>query len=152
MFSPVYTQTRASLARIRCLQECIECFRDARVLPEALCYVPHQLEFKLSQKDASAIATPLSVYKKPDKTGECIATLTSENCSENRVFVAGISMCNSQGQWLKLEVSDLVLLVIFSPLHFVNQEHVFARLHESEYVGQWKTKHRACRGPSHGMA
>lgn len=99
MFSPVYTQTRATLARIRCLQECIECFRDAKRLPEALCYVPSGLEFKLSQT-----STRLNVYKNPDRQAECIATLTAENENENKLYVAGLAMCNSQGQWLKFEV------------------------------------------------
>nr|XP_054765264.1 E3 ubiquitin-protein ligase HECTD3-like [Lytechinus pictus] len=107
MFSPVYTQTRATLARIRCLQECIECFRDSKELPEALCYVPSGLEFKLSPT-----ATRLNVYKKPDRQAECINTLTSETDNENTVYVAGLAMCNSQGQWLTIErpVEGWVLL------------------------------------------
>ncbi|XP_030844252.1 E3 ubiquitin-protein ligase HECTD3 [Strongylocentrotus purpuratus] len=107
MFSPVYTQTRATLARIRCLQECIECFRDAKRLPEALCYVPSGLEFKLSQT-----STRLNVYKNPDRQTECITTLTAENENENKLYVAGLAMCNSQGQWLKFEspVEGWVLL------------------------------------------
>ncbi|XP_041475804.1 E3 ubiquitin-protein ligase HECTD3-like [Lytechinus variegatus] len=107
MFSPVYTQTRATLARIRCLQECIECFRDSKELPEALCYVPSGLEFKLSPT-----ATRLNVYKNPDRQAECINTLTSETGNENTLYVAGLAMCNSQGQWLKIErpVEGWVLL------------------------------------------
>ncbi|XP_046562104.1 E3 ubiquitin-protein ligase HECTD3-like [Haliotis rubra] len=85
-------QARLRLARIRCLQECIDCFNTRKCLPESLCYVPAEL-----------------VYHSPHKTS---LTLTEEgtkktrqfSCTpESRLYVSGEELCDSQGKWIKVK-------------------------------------------------
>ncbi|WAR23600.1 HECD3-like protein [Mya arenaria] len=40
------SQHRKRLAFLRCLQECINCFKDRKKLPECLCYVPSEVIYK----------------------------------------------------------------------------------------------------------
>ena len=92
--------TRAVLARIRCLQESIECYRNSAPMPEALCYVPATVEYKLSRSGAKTL-TKFPVYKKPDKNGgKTMVNVGEETCG---ITVSGLEMCNCHGQWIKLE-------------------------------------------------
>ena len=98
--------TRAVLAHIRCLQECIECYRNSAPLPEALCYVPGAAEYKVS-RGAKAVSK-FPVYRKPDKgSGKTIVTI-GDDTSATAVVVSGVEMCNRHGQWIKLEKVSII--------------------------------------------
>ncbi|XP_072048843.1 E3 ubiquitin-protein ligase HECTD3-like isoform X2 [Amphiura filiformis] len=98
--------TRAVLARIRCLQESIECYRNSTPMPEALCYVPGTIEYKLSRTTISKSPTKFPVYKKTDKNGGKTTVNIGEEASCG-VVVSGLEMCNCHGQWIKLEKGGL---------------------------------------------
>lgn len=57
------------LGRLRFLLQCSECFRRARALPAALCYVPREVQYKIckdpSAPAAAAARSLLSVWDSP---------------------------------------------------------------------------------------
>ncbi|KAL3869953.1 hypothetical protein ACJMK2_042573, partial [Sinanodonta woodiana] len=87
--------SRRRLARIRCLQECIQCFREQKKLPESLCYVPSEVEYSCIGK------TVIKVYRETKKNSKKIRDLV---CTSNsRIFASGEEYCNSAGKWLKIK-------------------------------------------------
>ncbi|XP_033636883.1 E3 ubiquitin-protein ligase HECTD3-like [Asterias rubens] len=125
--------TRAILARIRCLQESIECFRISTTLPKSLCYVTGEIEYKIhptfagrasprsrTTNGAGSRRTPrttrvkLGVYAVPSK--DCPA---EQQChvycgKDTRIVASGEEMCNSFGSWIRLTTSCLEKLNAFS--------------------------------------
>ena len=85
---------RKRLARIRCLQDCIECFRHNGPLPKSLCYIPAEIEFKLAKN--TGVSLYLEADQNSSKTLECVFD------SDSQIFVSGEELCNSQGQWAKV--------------------------------------------------
>ena len=49
---------RKRLARIRCVFDCIQAIIEGKELPDPLCFVPGDVEFKL-QSERSAISLPI---------------------------------------------------------------------------------------------
>ena len=90
---------RRRLARIRCLQDCIACLSEGKPLPESLCYVPLELEYRCPNK------TNIKLYASAD-TGKPVVREVA--CTaESRLIVSGEELCNGQGKWLKVrKVSD----------------------------------------------
>ncbi|KAL3869955.1 hypothetical protein ACJMK2_042575 [Sinanodonta woodiana] len=87
--------SRRRLARIRCLQECIQCLREQKKLPESLCYVPSEVEYSYTGK------TVIKVYGETTKNSKKIRDLV---CTSNsRIFASGEEYCNSAGKWLKIK-------------------------------------------------
>ncbi len=85
---------RRRLARIRCVQESIDCFKLNKKQPIALCYVPEQLECKINKFWAMIIHEGPS--KKSEKVSEVALTPNS------KLLISGEEFCNSEGQWSKL--------------------------------------------------
>jgi E3 ubiquitin-protein ligase HECTD3 len=84
---------RRRLARIRCLQECITCLSDGKSLPESVCYVPNELEYRASSK------TVIKLYARPDTSKTVVKEMACTH--ETRFVVSGEELCNGQGKWLK---------------------------------------------------
>jgi len=73
--------SRKRLARIRCLKECIECFKKNQPLPAALCYVAAESEY-VSVKPCS-----LYLHEDPSKTSKLLGEVQCQ--SLHRIFVSG---------------------------------------------------------------
>ncbi|KAK7484074.1 hypothetical protein BaRGS_00024686 [Batillaria attramentaria] len=86
---------RRRLARIRCLQECIDCLHESKPLPESICYVPLELEYYPPSK------TNIKLYACPNTSSEVVLSLA---CTiDTRIIVSGEELCNGQGKWLKVK-------------------------------------------------
>ncbi|XP_052776275.1 E3 ubiquitin-protein ligase HECTD3-like isoform X2 [Mya arenaria] len=88
------SQHRKRLAFLRCLQECINCFKDRKKLPECLCYVPSEVIYKCTS------LCFLQVYSEPSVDSIRIRDL--KGSTDSIVTVTGEEMCNSGGKWLKV--------------------------------------------------
>ena len=89
------SSSRRRLARIRCILECIQCFRERKKLPACICYVPSEVEYRCQSK------TTLKVYPEPLKNSRKIKDL---HCTiESRLLASGEEYCNTQGKWLRLK-------------------------------------------------
>lgn len=97
------------LGRLRFLLQCSECFRRARELPAALCYVPREVQYKIC-KDPAAAAAPaaarslLSVWDSPGpaRGGKRAARATIEVRKGGCLRATGEEYCNGAGLWVKL--------------------------------------------------
>ncbi|XP_013403036.1 E3 ubiquitin-protein ligase HECTD3 isoform X2 [Lingula anatina] len=85
---------RRRLGRIRCLQQCILCFKEKRRLPESLCYVPARIEFKATG------SFKVYAFEKPSKQSGKVTEILCE--SDTRIVGSGEEFCNSEGQWIKI--------------------------------------------------
>ncbi|XP_070563097.1 E3 ubiquitin-protein ligase HECTD3-like isoform X2 [Ptychodera flava] len=104
MSSQVQDKPTTRLARIRCLQECITCFRDHKSLPEALCFVPAELVYKPNSAGAS---NKLVAYTQPNKNSKKCGEIVLKDGV--KIYASGEELCNNQGQWLKLTKKSLDL-------------------------------------------
>ena len=82
------------LAKIRCLQECIRCFKETKKLPECLCYVPSEVEYRCNGHCF------IKVHAQPQKTSERIRGLNGT--SDSKLTVSGEDLCNASGRWLRI--------------------------------------------------
>ncbi|XP_064003765.1 E3 ubiquitin-protein ligase HECTD3-like isoform X2 [Pogoniulus pusillus] len=102
------------LGRLRFLLQCSECFRRARELPAALCYVPREVQYKIC-KDPAAAAAPaaarslLSVWDSPGpaRGGKRAARATIEVRKGGCLRATGEEYCNGAGLWVKLSKEQL---------------------------------------------
>ncbi|XP_061307370.1 E3 ubiquitin-protein ligase HECTD3-like [Pezoporus flaviventris] len=101
------------LGRLRFLLQCSECFRRARALPAALCYVPREVQYKIC-KDPTATAAAaarslLSVWDSPGpaRGGKRAARATIEVRKGGCLRATGEEYCNSAGLWVKLSKEQL---------------------------------------------
>lgn len=104
------------LARIRCLQECIRCFKETKKLPETLCYVPSAVEYQCSGRCF------IKVYAQPQKNSERIRDLNGT--SESKLTVSGEELCNAGGKWLrilKFQTNDKDEPVVFDTEAWIHQ-------------------------------
>ncbi|XP_077981106.1 E3 ubiquitin-protein ligase HECTD3-like isoform X2 [Glandiceps talaboti] len=90
------------LARIRCLQECIKCFRDHEPLPESLCFIPAELVYK---PNAGGASSKLVAYSQPSKNSKKCGEIVLKDGT--KLYASGEELCNNQGQWLKLTKKSL---------------------------------------------
>ena len=93
---------RRRLAKIRCVQECIDSFRQNRPLPDAICYVPLELECKINKYWG------VSLHAEPNKESPKLAELAF--APNSKMLIAGEQQCNSQGQWSKVLKTFLKVL------------------------------------------
>ena len=98
--------THQVLGRLRFLLQCSECFRRARPLPAALCYVPREVQYKIC-KDPSAAASSRSLLSVWDSPGPArgskrAARATIEVRKGGCLRATGEEYCNSAGLWVKL--------------------------------------------------
>ena len=84
---------RKRLAKIRCLQNCIECFRNNKPLPEAICYVPAEVEYKITKN------AKVTLYSEPNK--QCEKVSDRSVLTGHTLIASGEDLCNAQGQWIK---------------------------------------------------
>ena len=83
---------RRRLARIRCIQDCIECFRCNRPMPKSICYIPAQVEYRVTSN------AKVTFLKEPKKQS---GKVTSHNCPvDARIVASGEELCNADGQWV----------------------------------------------------
>ena len=85
---------RQRLAKIRCVQECIDSFHHNKPLPNAICYVPKELECKINKYWG------VSLYAEPNKESAKLDELALT--PNSKLLVAGEQQCNSHGQWCKV--------------------------------------------------
>lgn len=97
------------LGRLRFLLQCSECFRRARALPAALCYVPREVQYKICKDPAAATAAAaarslLSVWDSPGpaRGGKRAARATIEVRKGGCLRATGEEYCNGAGLWVKL--------------------------------------------------
>ena len=94
---------RKPLARLRCLKESLDCLRNNKPLPRALCYVPAEIE-QVPIKNAK-----VAIYSLPSKSSKKLAEVMCT--TEHRVFVSGEELFNASGQWAKLiKVVSIIFL------------------------------------------
>lgn len=85
---------RKRLARIRCLQDCIRCFKEGKKLPECVCYVPSEVRYQCNARCF------IQVYSEPSVNSKRIRDLTGN--AESTLCASGEEMCNAGGKWLKI--------------------------------------------------
>jgi len=85
---------RKHLARMRCLKACIECLSVGKPLPEAVAYVPAQIQYQ-SDKNIK-----LTVYDRPMKNGKVLSEFVGTK--EHTVWLSGEEWCNTDGRWGRL--------------------------------------------------
>ncbi|XP_074893691.1 E3 ubiquitin-protein ligase HECTD3-like isoform X1 [Buteo buteo] len=97
------------LGRLRFLLQCSECFRRARALPAALCYVPREVQYKICKDPSAAAAAAaarslLSVWDSPGpaRGGKRAARATIEVRKGGCLRATGEEYCNGAGLWVKL--------------------------------------------------
>nr|XP_047914919.1 E3 ubiquitin-protein ligase HECTD3-like [Anser cygnoides] len=102
------------LGRLRFLLQCSECFRRARALPAALCYVPREVQYKICKDPAAAAAAAaarslLSVWDSPGpaRGGKRAARATIEVRKGGCLRATGEEYCNGAGLWVKLSKEHL---------------------------------------------
>ncbi|XP_040984023.1 E3 ubiquitin-protein ligase HECTD3-like isoform X2 [Aquila chrysaetos chrysaetos] len=102
------------LGRLRFLLQCSECFRRARALPAALCYVPREVQYKICKDPAAAAAAAaarslLSVWDSPGpaRGGKRAARATIEVRKGGCLRATGEEYCNGAGLWVKLSKEQL---------------------------------------------
>ena len=86
--------TRRRLARIRCVKECVEQFRDHQPLPRSLCFVPAQLVYSTIK------SVTVSVLSSPNVDASVIAEVKMS--PKDRLLTTGEELCNSFGQWSRV--------------------------------------------------
>jgi len=85
---------RKPLARLRCLQQCVECLTSNKSLPAALCYVPAEVTYEATRNDKVIVYTTSA----KDRT-----KVSEMQCSPaHRVVVSGEELYTSEGQWARL--------------------------------------------------
>jgi len=85
---------RKPLARLRCLQNSIECLTKNESLPPALCYVPAEVTYTVTRNDK------MIVYSAAAKDR---SKLSEISCSTGHfVVVSGEELYTSDGQWARL--------------------------------------------------
>ncbi|XP_078527890.1 E3 ubiquitin-protein ligase HECTD3-like isoform X1 [Lissotriton helveticus] len=104
------------LGRIRFLLDCIACFRGGQPLPEALCYVPSEVQYKIckdSSSPSSASAsrgTFLPVFASPSDGKQSQKKLSRGSIEVKRggcIRATGEEYYNSYGLWVKLNKRQL---------------------------------------------
>ncbi|XP_071421593.1 E3 ubiquitin-protein ligase HECTD3-like [Pithys albifrons albifrons] len=102
------------LGRLRFLLQCSECFRRARALPAALCYVPREVQYKICKDPAAAAAAAaarslLSVWDSPGSArgGKRAARATIEVRKGGCLRATGEEYWNGTGLWVKLSKEQL---------------------------------------------
>uniref|UniRef100_A0A8C9EIS6 E3 ubiquitin-protein ligase HECTD3 n=1 Tax=Pavo cristatus TaxID=9049 RepID=A0A8C9EIS6_PAVCR len=103
--------THQVLGRLRFLLQCSECFRRARPLPAALCYVPCEVQYKICKDPAAAASSRslLSVWDSPGpaRGSKRAARATIEVRKGGCLRATGEEYRNSAGLWVKLSKEHL---------------------------------------------
>ncbi|RXM29080.1 E3 ubiquitin-protein ligase HECTD3, partial [Acipenser ruthenus] len=112
------------LGRVRFLIECIECFRHNKPLPEALCFVPKEVCYKIckdssfsssscssatSTGSSAAGKTIISVWECPSQSlpSKKLLKFNIEAKKGTCIRATGEEHCNTYGLWVKLNKEQL---------------------------------------------
>ncbi|KAM4641143.1 E3 ubiquitin-protein ligase HECTD3 isoform 2-T3 [Discoglossus pictus] len=100
------------LGQIRCVLECIDCFRCVRPLPDALCYIPGEVQYKICKDPnaSSSTRTLLTVWEAPGYSKQNLKKLqrgTMEVRKGSCVRATGEEYCNANGLWVKLSKDQM---------------------------------------------
>ena len=103
------------LGKIRCIIDCIDSLENAKPLPQALCYVAHQLPYKVKHYKGDDI----TVYAQPTKSSLILIKLNVHDLKEP-VYLKGDEWCTNEGTWRIISsVSKLLyLLHIYVPTKY----------------------------------
>ncbi|KAM4722366.1 E3 ubiquitin-protein ligase HECTD3 [Rhinophrynus dorsalis] len=98
--------------QIRCVLECIECFRCARPLPDALCYVPGEVQYKICKdpNSSSSARSLLTVWEAPGYSKQNLKKLSRATVEVRKgtcVKATGEEYCNANGLWVKLSKDQM---------------------------------------------
>ncbi|PIK42263.1 putative E3 ubiquitin-protein ligase HECTD3 [Apostichopus japonicus] len=110
MISPVCPQSRVTLAKIRCLQECIQKFHAALPLPEAFCYVPGQLQYKVTKLGEKIVvySQPVNINQHEVSGKKSRHVIGSFHSTKDTVIEgSGEEVYTSAGQWMKIKQTFL---------------------------------------------
>lgn len=88
---------RKRLARIRCVFDCVQSIRDGKELPDALCFVPGDVELKLQSENSSA---PLPIRESPSLSAPKIGEIPHK--VGTKITVSGEDYWNDEGRWLNI--------------------------------------------------
>lgn len=93
---------RKRLARIRCVFDCIQAIIEGKELPDPLCFVPGDVEFKL-QSERSTISLPIR------ETPSLLAPTLCEIPHKvgTRIVASGEDYWNDEGRWLQIASSTV---------------------------------------------
>ncbi|KAK1164096.1 E3 ubiquitin-protein ligase HECTD3-like [Acipenser oxyrinchus oxyrinchus] len=112
------------LGRIRFLIECIDCFKHNKPLPEALCFVPKEVCYKIckdssfsstscssatSTGSSTAGKTIISVWESPSQSlpSKKLLKFNIEAKKGTCIRATGEEHCNTYGLWVKLNKEQL---------------------------------------------
>ncbi|KAG8437018.1 hypothetical protein GDO86_007920 [Hymenochirus boettgeri] len=100
------------LGQIRCVLECIDCFRRAIPLPESLCYIPGEVQYKICKDPSSSSSSRslLTVWEAPGYSKQNLKNLSRATVEVQKgscVRATGEEYCNSNGFWVKLSKDQL---------------------------------------------
>ncbi|MEE6495243.1 hypothetical protein FKM82_001990 [Ascaphus truei] len=98
--------------QIRCVLECIDCFRRAQPLPVALSYVPGEVQYKICKdpSTSSSARTLLTVWEAPGyskQNPKKLARGTIEVRKGSCIRATGEEYCNAHGLWVKLSKDQM---------------------------------------------
>ncbi|XP_048844617.1 E3 ubiquitin-protein ligase HECTD3 [Brienomyrus brachyistius] len=109
----------ALLGRIRFLNQCIDCFKNALPLPESLCFVPREVCYKICKDPASgsgASAAPsvagsagkslITVWETPSQSKKS-GRFNIEPRKGTCIRTTGEEYCNNHGLWVKMNKEQL---------------------------------------------
>ncbi|XP_050401183.2 E3 ubiquitin-protein ligase HECTD3 [Patella vulgata] len=86
---------RRKITRLRCVQECIKCFKQNLSMPESVCFVAKEVQYYCTQAKVT-----IKLYSEPQKNNKKAKELTLT--PESILFVSGEECCNSHGKWLRV--------------------------------------------------
>ena len=92
--NPNIPAARRKIARIRCLQDCINSLQTRKPFPDCLCYVPSQLEYTVSSK------TIFKFLEEPNKGAKVVKELAVTPSTV--LLVSGEDLCTNEGKWLRV--------------------------------------------------
>ncbi|KAE8609931.1 hypothetical protein XENTR_v10011949 [Xenopus tropicalis] len=100
------------LGQIRCVLECIDCFRHVQPLPEALCYVPGEVQYKICKDTSSSSSSRslLTVWEAPGYAKQNLKKLSRATVEVRKgscVTATGEEYCNANGLWVKLSEAQM---------------------------------------------
>uniref|UniRef100_A0A8C5QDY3 E3 ubiquitin-protein ligase HECTD3 n=1 Tax=Leptobrachium leishanense TaxID=445787 RepID=A0A8C5QDY3_9ANUR len=103
---------RRLLGQIRCVLECVDCFRRAQPLPESLCYVPGEVLYKVCKDPSSppSVRCLLTVWEAPGFSKQNLKKLSRSTVEVQKgscVRATGDEYYNANGLWVKLSKDQM---------------------------------------------
>ena len=98
------SKARKRLACIRCVLDCVNCFKENKALPASLCFVPSQVEYVVSN-DSGAITFPhaLHFWSCPSKIRGKLTGLIEIIDKNFSLTAHGEEFSNDEGDWIQVK-------------------------------------------------